>query len=326
VPEINPNPERRTARRRVHVVAGVLRDPSGRVLLSRRPGGAHLGGLWEFPGGKVEGGENVESALRRELEEELGITVSAARPLIRVPYDYPDRSVLLDVWRVTRWQRRPRGRERQDIDWVVPEMLHERPMPPADVPVVNAIRLPSCYAITPPPAQDLDRFLDRLETLARGPAGMVQLRAHELDDASYVRLARACASICEGHGVELLINRDPGLVAATGAHGVHLTSTRLRALEKRPLGKDRWVGASCHDAFELRQARQMGVDFAVLSPLRPTPGHPHRAPLGWEGFRQMAAGAGLPIYALGGVALEDLEVSWQNGAQGVAGIRAFWPG
>lgn len=325
MPGNGPRSGVKPAGERIHVAAGVLVDPAGRILLSRRPVGAHQGGLWEFPGGKLEAGETAESALRRELKEELGITVSAARPLIRVPYDYPDRSVLLEVWRVTRWQSQPRGLERQDIDWVAPEQLHKRAMPPADVPIVNAVRLPSCYAITPPLAEDPVPFLEHVETLARGPAGMVQLRAHELGDTAFTRLARACVNICERHGVALVINRDPGLAAGTGAHGVHLTSARLRALEKRPLDSDHWVGASCHDAFELSRARQIGVDFAVLSPLRPTPGHPDRAPLGWQGFRQLAADAGLPVYALGGVEFEDLEASWQNGGQGIAGIRAFWP-
>lgn len=324
--ENGPEPEVGPAIARTHVVAGVLYDPAGRVLLSRRPEAAHQGGLWEFPGGKLEAGENTESALRRELKEELGVTVSAARPLIRVPYDYPDRKVLLDVWRVTRWQNQPQGLEGQDIEWVATEKLRERAMPSADVPIVNAVRLPSCYAVTPPPAADLSQFLAGLESLAQGPAGMVQLRAHELDDDAFLRAARACADVCERHGVALIINREPDMVADTGARGVHLSSARLRALDNRPLGGDLWVGASCHDTGELEHARRIGADFAVLSPVRRTPGHGQRAPLGWDGFRRLAEGAGLPVYALGGVAFEDLETAWQCGAQGVAGIRAFWPG
>ena len=310
--------------RRIHVVAGVLTDLSGRVLLSRRPTAAHQGGLWEFPGGKLETGESAETALRREFKEELGVKVTAARPLIRVPYDYPDRSVLLDVWRVTRWQNQPRGLEHQDIDWVPPDQLHQRAMPPADIPIVNAIRLPACYAITPPPAAALDAFLSRLESMVQGPATMVQLRAHELDDASFTTLARTCVKICRRNGATLMLNRDPGLVLSTDAHGVHLTSARLRALDSRPLGKDLWVGVSCHDTAELRRAGQIGADFAVLSCVRRTPSHANRPSLGWDGFNRLVRDAGLPVYALGGVEFADLEVSWQNGAQGIAGIRTFW--
>lgn len=310
--------------RRIHVVAGVLTDAQGRVLVSRRPLGGHQGGLWEFPGGKVEAEEQAEAALRREFNEELGVTVEAARPLIRVPYDYPDLRVLLDVWRITRWQNQPRGREQQEIDWVHPDQLGALPMPPADIPIVNAIRLPSCYAITPPP-DDIDDFFNRLETLAQGPAGMVQLRAHELNAQSYSTLAHVCAKICQRHGVALILNSEPQLVPEVGAQGVHLTNARLDALDSRPLGTEYWVGASCHSAPALRRARQLGLDFAVLSPVHRTPGHTAGPLLGWSGFARLADGAGLPVYALGGVDLADLETCWSNGAQGVAGIRAFWP-
>ncbi|PTT03442.1 NUDIX domain-containing protein, partial [Pseudomonas sp. HMWF006] len=84
--------------KRVHVAAAVIRDDSGKVLIARRADTQHQGGLWEFPGGKVEADESVETALARELHEELGIVVGAARPLIKVHHDYPDKQVLLDVW------------------------------------------------------------------------------------------------------------------------------------------------------------------------------------------------------------------------------------
>jgi 8-oxo-dGTP diphosphatase len=102
----------------IHVAAAVVVDGLGRVLVSQRPGHVHQGGLWEFPGGKLEAGETAETGLKRELHEELGITVQAARPLIRVYHAYPDKPVLLDVWRVTRYSGEPAGLEGQPIDWV----------------------------------------------------------------------------------------------------------------------------------------------------------------------------------------------------------------
>ena len=91
--------------KRLHVAAGVIRGADGHVLIAKRPLDKHQGGLWEFPGGKVEEGETAEAALARELAEELGIAVIAARPLIQVRHDYPDKQVLLDVW------ERPQGRK-----------------------------------------------------------------------------------------------------------------------------------------------------------------------------------------------------------------------
>ncbi len=133
---------------RVHVVAGVLVNERREVLVARRPPGGHLAGLWEFPGGKLESGEAPRAGLERELWEELGIRVLAARPFIQVEHDYPDRSVLLDVWRVRRWRGAPRGREGQPLAWVSPAALEEMSFPPADDPVIAALR--ECVGLQDP--------------------------------------------------------------------------------------------------------------------------------------------------------------------------------
>ena len=101
-----------------HVVAAVIVNGSQEVLLAKRPLDRHQGGLWEFPGGKVERGEDVRAALMRELNEELGIIIQDARPLIKIRHAYPDKAVLLDVWRVTAFAGEPHGREGQPIEWV----------------------------------------------------------------------------------------------------------------------------------------------------------------------------------------------------------------
>ncbi|TDJ32326.1 MAG: 8-oxo-dGTP diphosphatase MutT [Gammaproteobacteria bacterium] len=123
----------------IHVVAGVIRDNRGRILVSRRHDDSHQGGLWEFPGGKLNPGEDPFAGLVRELAEELGIRVRAAEPLIDVRYDYPDRSVLLDVWQVERYEGEAAGLEQQPLRWVTPEELAELEMPPADRPVVKLL-------------------------------------------------------------------------------------------------------------------------------------------------------------------------------------------
>ena len=123
----------------IHVVAGALADGRGRVLVTRRPDGAHQGGLWEFPGGKVEAGETVTAALRRELYEELGIRVQVAEPLLHIRHAYPDKTVLLEVWRVTAYQGEPHGREGQPLIWVVPARLADFAFPAADAPIIEAL-------------------------------------------------------------------------------------------------------------------------------------------------------------------------------------------
>jgi mutator protein MutT len=126
----------------VHVVAGVLSDAYGRVLLAERPAGKHLAGGWEFPGGKLEAGEERLEGLRRELLEEIGVIVQAARPLIRIRHAYPDRDIDLDVWLVTVYRGEPRPLDGQRLRWCEHEALTAADLLPADAAVVTALRLP----------------------------------------------------------------------------------------------------------------------------------------------------------------------------------------
>ncbi len=114
-------------------------DEAGRVLIARRAAGSHQGGLWEFPGGKLEPPETRYECLIREMLEELGIAVRSAEPLIEVRHRYRDRSVLLDVWWVTNWRGTPLGMERQPIAWVPIEQLEGYDFPAADQPILAKI-------------------------------------------------------------------------------------------------------------------------------------------------------------------------------------------
>ncbi len=120
----------------VHVAVGVLINPAGAVLITRRPDHVHQGGLWEFPGGKVETGEPAAAALNRELHEELGVTVQTAEPWLQVRHDYPDKRVWLDVWRVVAWRGEPQGREGQPLIWAQPAELAKFAFPAADQPII----------------------------------------------------------------------------------------------------------------------------------------------------------------------------------------------
>ena len=130
-------------RRPIHVVAGVLTDGADRVLLAQRPEGKHLAGGWEFPGGKLEPGETRYAALVRELKEELGIEVVAARPLIRARHQYPTREILLDVWVVSEYRGEPAGLDGQALRWCARADLPAAQLLPADRPIVTALRLPA---------------------------------------------------------------------------------------------------------------------------------------------------------------------------------------
>lgn len=124
------------------VSAVALIDRDGRVLLSRRPEGKSLAGLWEFPGGKVEPGETPEAALIRELQEELGIETwsSCLAPLTFASHTYPEFHLLMPLFACRKWGGTAHGAEGQDLAWVRPDKLRDYPMPPADLPLIAILR------------------------------------------------------------------------------------------------------------------------------------------------------------------------------------------
>jgi 8-oxo-dGTP diphosphatase len=121
------------------VVAAALFDAAGRVLIAERPAGKHMAGRWEFPGGKVAPGETEEAALARELEEELGIEMIEARPMMRLSHRYPDREVELSLWVVGRYAGEPRALDRQRLKWVERAQLGQEDLLEADRPFVAAL-------------------------------------------------------------------------------------------------------------------------------------------------------------------------------------------
>ena len=126
----------------VLVSAVALIDPDGRVLLSQRPPGKSMAGLWEFPGGKVETGETPEAALIRELEEELGVNTwaSCLAPLTFASHQYEDFHLLMPLFACRKWEGTARPREGQTLKWVRPTDMRDYPMPPADLPLIAILR------------------------------------------------------------------------------------------------------------------------------------------------------------------------------------------
>lgn len=312
----------------LHVMAGVLRDTRGKVLLAQRPAGKHLAGFWEFPGGKLEPGEAPLPALARELHEELGIHVEPqdGAPLIRIPWNYGERGLLLDAWQFTRWRGTLAPQEGQALQWQLPEEVDLTTLAPADRPILQALRLPPTYAITPVDVMpdQAGTWHQRIAQAIERGIRLIQLRLPLWSVEQVRQLAERLQPLAASHQANLLLNRDIDGARQLGAGiGVHVTAAQLDELQERPLPWSQLVGASCHDAAQLSVSVHL-ADFATLSPVAPTASHPDLPALGWPQFQTLAEASALPVYALGGMAPAQADEARKHGAQGVAGIRSFW--
>ena len=303
---------------------GIVKNPSGEILVTTRRPDTHLGGQAEFPGGRLEGREVAEAGLQRELKEELGIELIRCRPLIQIPYAYPDRNVFLDVFTVTEYSGKVRPVEGQKMDWVSVSALGDVRFPKANHGIVRALQLPGLIAVTPD-AGETRGFLHHFEDTVRKPeVELIHLRSHGLDGQDYLQLAGQCLERCDRHRARLVINANTSFLDQVPGAGLHLTSRRLCAHQARPVAEDSLVSASCHTLEELLHASDIGLDYVFLGPVIEKVSDSSSVPLGWKNFAHVAIHSTIPVYAIGGLDTKDMEVAVAHGGQGIAAIRAVW--
>jgi 8-oxo-dGTP diphosphatase len=304
----------------LQVAVGVVKNAAGQILISLRGQSLHQGGLWEFPGGKIEPLETAEQALSRELKEELDIAVENASPLITIEHQYPDLAVQLHVFLVEQFSGHARGCEGQLFKWVAPDELDQHEFPAANRPIVTAARLPAYYAILDDADESL--LLANLQKILDRGVRLIQARLKTAPRQAVEKFIEQAYPLCQERGTLLLVNSAVEAACELNVSGIHLTSRHLMALGQRP-GNIKWLAASCHNLQELQHAQAIGVDFAVLAPVLPTQTHPGAQALGWQQFAELVSKANLPVYALGGMSLSCLLTARQAGGQGIAAIRAF---
>ncbi|WP_342028514.1 Nudix family hydrolase [Nitrosomonas aestuarii] len=307
----------------VAVAAAVITQPDGNFLLTCRPEGKPYAGYWEFPGGKVEAEETPLQALGRELQEELGIQIQKADPWITRIFNYSHATVCLHFFRITQWYGKPWGREGQQLSWQSSVNITVSPILPANAPVFRALSLPSVYAITHASQQGVEASLQQIEQAFRNGLRLIQVREKEMDEKALRLFSEKVVWLAHDFDARVLLNSNMVLSRQLGADGVHLTGPQLMTLPERPDQEYGWCGASCHNVEELDQAEKLGLDFVVLGPVLPTLSHPGIKPLGWQKFAALIRHYPLPVYALGGLKLDDLVVAQELGAHGVAMMRGI---
>ena len=299
----------------VEVAAAVIERADGSFLLAQRPAGKVYAGWWEFPGGKVEPGEPAERALARELHEELGIDVRRAYPWITRVHIYEHATVMLHFFRVVEWKGEPRAKEHQALVWQRLGAPIAEPMLPANAPVLASLALPLEYAITDALSLGTAEQLTLVEARMKGGLRLVQVR--DKDHWERARIIYVVTQMARQYGAKVLVNGGPA------ADGIHFSAEQLMSLRARPDGPA-LMAASCHSTEELGHAMAIGLDFAVLGPVKATASHPDADLLGWDGFRRIADGASIPVYAIGGLRPADLHDARRAGAHGLAMISGAW--
>lgn len=309
----------------IHVVIGIIKNTENEVLVTKRRRNAHLGGLLEFPGGKLKASEAPKEALRRELKEELNIDLHHCSPLIQIPYTYPDRKIFLDVYTVNNYSGLVTANEAQELKWMEITTLTNAKFPSANLGIIRALQLPKIIPVTPNLSQDPGNFLKCFENVVtNGEISIIQLRSHDLCFSKYMQLAGNCLKLCKQHCTKLVLNREPKCLQELKATGLHLSSKRLLAARERPLGKKYLVSASCHNFDEVFHASKIGLDYIFLGPVIEKYSSTNNNHLGWDNFAALVQESLIPVYAIGGLHVGDVDTAVKHGGQGIAAIRDLW--
>lgn len=305
------------------IVIGVLCQKQ-QVLISRRQSHQSYAGYWEFPGGKVEQGETFEQALTREFNEEVGVNVSCWQSLIQIPWQYEHANVMLNVFVADEFKGVVCANEGQEIKWVKTPQLADYQFPEANSGIINALILPDSCAITGG-FNYIEDGLNILKNTLESGVKLVQLRAKSMSDQEFIAFAEPAIRLVHQYDAKVLLNAMPEMLQKLpNADGLQLASTATKNIDSRPIPKDKLLSISTHSQAEIEKAIALNADIILLSPVKKTSSHPELEGIGWQKFQQMATNIPVPVYALGGMKVTDINDAKNHGAQGIAAISSFW--
>ena len=306
----------------IQVVAGIIFDSKGRFLLARRPVGKVYEGFWEFPGGKIEKNEIASEALIRELQEELGITPKKMQSWVQKKFRYPHGDVCIEFFKVSDWTGELKPLENQKLHWQKLKCLDVAPVLEPNIPILKSLHLPDSYLITNLQSLGEAQFFENLSNAVTQAPQFIQVREKNLSMSELEAFTKDVLSVCRSSGSKVFLNSHIDLGVKLGVDGIHLNSMQLKTMTHRP--DFELCAGSCHNKGDLERVDALGLDFAVLSPVKVTSSHPGGIPLGWKTFNTLLDGVNTPIYALGGLSAGDLKDAWAYGAVGTAMLREAW--
>lgn len=297
------------------------KDEAKKFLVAWRNQKQHQGGCFEFVGGKQHADETSYAALVRECQEELGILVKAALPLTRISHDYSDKQVTLHVYLVTAFSGQATGAEGQLVRWVTAAELLALPMPAANAAIKRLALLKPVYLISQSVAAMqgeqnwLDFYASKLPKHAQ-----FYVRDKELAASAYTQL------LAELHqrrtDLQLIaLYKHQSAVDTKAVAGFHLAHDEVLAADTLDRSEPyTYYVCACHDEQSITKANALGAEAMTLSPVQQSPSHPSTKPMGWQQFATLAKQAHMPVYALGGMCVADIQLAQQYAGFGVAGI------
>ena len=282
-----------------------------KVLVGWREAKQHQGNKYEFPGGKVESGESPIEACRREIREEVGIDITTWHSFDVIRHEYDDLHVNLHIFH-TIISLEQLNEIQNPWTWYSRAELKDLAFPKANNEMIG--RLNWCRYLK------ISADINDLEGLNHDT--WMYLRTEATFD-----LIQTINALPTSKLNTLIINTElwQGLDQAVQKQlaAVQFKHDQLMRLSMNSLPLGIRSIASCHDALSVQQAKKLGCDTILLSPIHTTATHADAKALGWEHFEQLCLISEMPVFALGGLSISDLEIAQQYGAYGVAGIRKF---
>ena len=300
----------------IEVVVGVIHNDSKEIFISRRKKNQFMSGYWELPGGKVENNEDLSSALKRELFEEIGIKIEKFSLIQTIHQQYSERIIDLSIYVIDKYSGTPVGKEGQDFSWCSIEKFKEYKLLPTMWKIIKRLSLPKSYWITPDNHNSNSVFEECNQRLSER-VKIIQLRSKSQLDKAYIDNFN---KLCQLNQAKLVLNM-PHIDFDEPCDGWHLTSIELMTTSTREFPDDKLFGASAHSLIEAKHAEKISVDYISLSPINETPSHPQTQILGWEKASEIIIQCKVPIYLLGGMDKDSMDKALSIGAQGIAGIR-----